>query len=167
MNDPEPRSSARTPNTSAGRAGNGRGRKPTILCEPITPPTGEPEHDDVPDDRRIFRLWIEVRAVSSGELRCLPLAAFRRIPLVRTTGAPPPSEVALVVTDDPHVIEAATFEELVGALRALYPDGAYERRLCFERDHTAERARSQALHRLVDLLAEAAYRAYEDGESTG
>lgn len=119
--------------------------------------------DDRPQDRRIFRYEVEVRDLASGEVRHLPVAAFRRIPLVYTHDDPPPTRVVLRLTDDNEVIEATTFDAIVATLRDRYPDGAYERRFRVQRDHDAERRRDAALSAWIDILVDAACARVLDG----
>lgn len=120
--------------------------------------TSTPDEPTDDTNRSIFRCWIEIRAVDSGEVRTLPLTAYRRIPLVAKTRELPPARTVLSATDGAITDEAATLDELAATLRTRYPDGAYERRLFYERDHAAERKRDAALHGLIELLAEAAVR---------
>lgn len=68
-----------------------------------TSPPDEPIDDA---DRRIFRCWIEIRAVDSTEVRPLPLTAYRRIPLVANTRELPPAHTVLSVTDGAITDEA-------------------------------------------------------------
>lgn len=118
--------------------------------------TSTPDEPTDDTDRRIYRCWIEIRSVESGEVRTLPLTAYRRIPLVAKTRELPPARTVLSVTDGAITDEAASLDELTATLRTRYPDGAYERRLFYERDLDAERTRNAALNGLIELLAELA-----------
>ena len=105
----------------------------------------------------LFRYWVEIRDLSSGTVRQLPLIAVKKIPLIRRgKEEPPPAEECLQVTDGTSRIEAATFDDLTRELRERYPDESYERTLHSERDEEAERRRAAALDALLEILVQAA-----------
>jgi hypothetical protein len=108
-------------------------------------------------DQQILRYWVEIRELTSGSVRTLPLTAMRKISLARgkKNEPPPPSEDVLHLKDGAETLEAKTFDELRAQLRDKYPDTAFERTLHYERDREAEERRERALDGLMTLIAEA------------
>jgi hypothetical protein len=109
-------------------------------------------------NEQIFRYWVEVRVLSTGSVRELPLTASKVVCLKRgKKNEPPlPDREVLKLQDGENSWEAETFEELRTRLRDKYPDAAFERNLHTERDHEAEERRENALNGLVRILAKAA-----------
>lgn len=118
-------------------------------------PTVDGNNKEAPDRTQVFRCWIEVREVSSGWVRTLPLTAATRIHIPRRKSEEQrPSEEILQLKDDAVTLEAKNLDDLARQLRERYPDGDYERTLHSERDHEAERRRKDALDGLIQLIVE-------------
>jgi hypothetical protein len=112
---------------------------------------------DRPESERLYRYWVELRDLSDGSARILPLHAMKIVYLGGKKGSPPkPDEQVLRLEDDTAVIEAKDIDELAARLRRKYPDGTHERVLRCERDYAAEQRKADALRSLIQLLAEAA-----------
>jgi hypothetical protein len=64
--------------------------------------------------QQILRYWVEIRELTSGSVRTLPLTAMRKISLARgkKNEPPPPSEDMLHLKDGAETWEAKTFDEL-------------------------------------------------------
>lgn len=113
----------------------------------------------LPENRRIFRYWVEVREVTDGSVRNLPLTAIAKIHIPRRKKeAQRPTEEILQLKDGSATLEAKSLDDLAAQLRDRYPDGAYERTLHQERDCEAEVRRAEALHQLAKIVAEAVVR---------
>jgi hypothetical protein len=126
--------------------------------------------NEAPDRNQVFRYWIEVREVSSGSVRALPLTAATRIHIPRKrSGKQRPSEEILELKDDAVTLEAKNLDDLARQLRERYPDGDYERTLHSERDHEAERRRKDALGGLSQLIVDSFVRSLnaEDAAALG
>ena len=106
-------------------------------------------------DKKILRYWVEVRDVTSGSVRKLPLTTWRVICLKRGKKYEPllPDKELLRLQDGEETWEADTFEELLTRLRNKYPDAAFERTLHYVRDHEAEERHERALNELISILA--------------
>ena len=93
-------------------------------------------------NEKIFRYWVEVRDLTNGSVRNLPLIAIAKIHIPRSKKeAQRPTEEILQLKDGFSTLEAKTIDELAAELRAKYPDGKYERTLHHERDREAEERR--------------------------
>jgi hypothetical protein len=121
------------------------------------------------NEKQIFRYWVEIRELATGEVRTLPLAAVVKISLAgRKKNEPPiPNEEVLQLKDGAETWEAKTFDELRARLREKYPDAAFERTLHYVRDREAEERRERALNGLMDLLAKAAVDKMIEEETRG
>lgn len=118
-------------------------------------PTADGNDKDAAHRNQVFRCWIEVREVSSGSVRNLPLTAATRIHIPRKKSEEQrPSEEILLLKDDAVTLEATNLDGLARQLRERYPDGDYERTLHSERDHAAERRRKDALDGLIQLIVD-------------
>jgi hypothetical protein len=112
---------------------------------------------ELSDNKKIYRYWVEVRNLSNGSIRNLPLIAIAKIHIPRSKKeAQRPTEEVLQLKDGSGTLEAKTIVELVAQLSATYPDGEYERTLHQERDREAEERRAEAMNQLIRILAEAA-----------
>lgn len=112
---------------------------------------------DPPENKRIYRYWVELRDRRDGSVRVLPLGAIQRIHLAARKGEPQlPDEQVLRLQDGDEFIEAKDIDDLAAQLRAKYPDDMYERFLHRERDVEAERRKAEAMEGLIQLLVEAA-----------
>jgi hypothetical protein len=117
----------------------------------------ESNDDDRPESQRIYRYWVEIRESRDGSARTLPLRVVRLVYLGGKRSDPPkPDEQVLRFQDGATRIEARDIEGLATQLRKIYPDATYQRRLHCERDLEAEQRHQDALHSLIDLLAELA-----------
>ena len=114
-----------------------------------------------PDGRLTFNYWIELRDISNGSVREIPLEAIRRvhIPTRKQVERQPDQEI-LRLKDGAILIEAESLDELKRRLRAVYPDARFERTLRCQRDEAAEANRAAAMDELVKLLARAAVDQY-------
>ncbi len=111
---------------------------------------------DLPESKRIYRYWVELRDRRDASVRELPLNALKRIHLPTKKGAPQlPDELVLQLQDGAEVIEARDIDDLAAQLRARYPDDSHERFLRHERDQEAEKRKAAALDGLVQMLARA------------
>ena len=111
---------------------------------------------DLPESKRVYRYWVELRDRRDGSVRQLPLHALKRIHLATNKGAPRlPDELALQLQDGADVIEAQNLDEFAPQLRQRYPDGTHERYLRRERNRDAEVRKAAALDRLIEFLARA------------
>lgn len=114
---------------------------------------------ELPQNKKIFRYWVEVCELTNGSVRNLPLTAVAKIHIPRgKKEAQRPTEEILQLKDGSTTLEAKSLDDLAAQLRERYPDDAYERTLHQERDREAEARRAQALHQLVKILAEAVVR---------
>lgn len=106
-------------------------------------------------DKKILRYWVEVRDVTSGSVRKLPLTTWRVICLKRGKKYEPllPDRELLRLQDGEETWEASDFDELKVRLRDKYPDVAFERTLHYVRDHEAEERHERALNGLISILA--------------
>jgi hypothetical protein len=112
---------------------------------------------DLPESKRIYRYWVELRDRRDRSVRVLPLGAIQRIHLAGGKGEPQlPDEQVLQLQDGAEFIEANDIDDLAAQLRKRYPDETYERFLRRERDVEAERRKAEAVDGLIRLLAEAA-----------
>jgi hypothetical protein len=107
------------------------------------------------EGERVYHYTVEIRDLRDGTSRILPLNVFALIPL-KPGNVEKPARQLLRLEDGGDVLEAADLDELRVALRAKYPDDAYERRLHVQRDREAEDRRREAISELVELLARAA-----------
>jgi hypothetical protein len=111
------------------------------------------------EDERVFRYWVEVRDLTNGSVRNLPLSAVARIQIPRKKNeAQRPSEEILRLQDGSAILEAISLDDLAAQLRQKYPDSGYERTLHRERDREAEERRAEAMNQLIRILAEAVVR---------
>jgi hypothetical protein len=111
------------------------------------------------EDERVFRYWVEVRDMTNGSVRNLPLSAVARIQIPRKKNeAQRPSEEILRLQDGSAILEAISLDDLAARLRQKYPDSGYERTLHPERDREAEERRAEAMNQLIRILAEAVVR---------
>ena len=109
---------------------------------------------ELPESRRIFRHWVEIRDLRSGSVRQLQLKTMAKIHIPRKKNEPQrPREEFLALQDGAEELEAKNLDDLVGQLRHRYPDGAYERTLHWERD----RQREEAMNRLAEILLPRVY----------
>jgi hypothetical protein len=105
---------------------------------------------------QVLKYWVEVREVSTGVVRTLPLQQFAKIHIPRKKNDEQrPREEVLRLGDGPSTLEASSLEDLAAQLREKYPDSLYERTFHQERDLEAERVRGDALDRLAQLVMEA------------
>jgi hypothetical protein len=112
---------------------------------------------DLPENQPIFRYRIELRDRRDGSMRDLPLQALKKIHLQRKKGASwLPAEVTLQLKDRAQVMETQDIDDLAAQLRRKYPDETFERFLRHERDWEAEKRKSEAMERLIEILAQAA-----------
>jgi len=115
----------------------------------------------LPEDKQIFRYWVEILEVKTGAKRELPLNGVRKIYFPRKKDDPrKPDEDVLQLKDGPETLEARNLDELAAQLCERYPDEAYERRLFEVRDHDAEKRHADAMDGLITILAEAAVESY-------
>ena len=107
-------------------------------------------------DKGIFRYWVEVRELTSGSVRKLPLSAVRLICLKRGEKNEPllPDRELLRVQDQEETMESSDFDELKSRLRDKYPDAAFERTFHYVRDQEAEERHERVLNGLIGILAE-------------
>jgi hypothetical protein len=111
----------------------------------------------VPEDKQIFRCWVEILELQTGSKRELPLTGVRKIHIPRKKSDPGlPDEDVLELEDGEAKIEAKDLDDLAAKLREKYPDEAFERRLFKVRDLDAEKRRADALNGLIDIIAKAA-----------
>ena len=111
---------------------------------------------DLPERKRVYRYWVELRDRRDGSVRELPLNALKRIHLPTKKGAPQlPDELVLQLQDGAEIIEARDIDDLAAQLRARYPDDSHERFLRQERDQEAEKRKVEALNGLIKILAKA------------
>jgi hypothetical protein len=104
---------------------------------------------ELPETKRVFRRWLEIRDLKTGSVRQLPLNAVTKIHIPRKKNEPQrPSEEFLSLVDGAEAREAKNLDDLVGELRQRYPDGTYELTLHRERD----RQREEAMNRLAEIL---------------
>lgn len=91
------------------------------------------------NDEKIYRYWVEIRDITSGSVRQLPLTAWRLVCLKRAKKDEPPlpDREVLKLQDGEETWEAEAFDELRTRLRDKYPDAAFERTLHHVRDHEA------------------------------
>ncbi len=114
---------------------------------------------ELPENKRIFRYWVEVRDLTNGSVRNLPLTAVAKIHIPRSKKeGQRPTEEILQLKDGSATLEAKSLDDLAAQLRERYPDGAYERTLHQERNWEAEVRREEALHQLAKIVAEAVVR---------
>jgi hypothetical protein len=114
---------------------------------------------DLQDSEEIFRYWVEVRDLTNGAVRSLPLSAVARIHIPRKKNEPQrPREESLRLQDGSAILEAISFDDLAAQLREKYQDSGYERTLHRERDREAEERRAEAMNQLIRFLAEAVVR---------
>jgi len=121
---------------------------------------------DDPVDRRVYRYDVELKELSSGTSRRVPLQVLRAIHIPTRKGEveKPPRDI-LRLQDADFLVEADSFEELRSRLRDHYPDERYERRLHVWRDLEAEERRAKALNELAAIVADAALKKLlEEGE---
>jgi hypothetical protein len=112
---------------------------------------------EAPENKRIFRCWVEMRELKTGSVRELPLNSVRKIYIPRKKNDPgKPDEDVLELIDGLESLEAKNLDDLAAQLRQRYPDAAYERRLFTVRDREAEKRRAQAMEGLMQIIAEAA-----------
>jgi hypothetical protein len=112
---------------------------------------------DVPENKQIFRCWIEILELKTGLKRELPLKGIRKVYIPRKKKHPSkPDEELLLLEDGETEIEAKDLNELAAQLRQRYPDTEYERRLFKVRDREAERRYADAMNGLIDIIAKAA-----------
>jgi hypothetical protein len=112
---------------------------------------------DLPESKRIYRFWVELRDLRDGSTRDLPLSAVRRIHLLRKKGEQQqPNQQVLRLQDDSVVLEGRDIDDIAAQLRQRYPDDTHERFLHRERDQEAEQRTEEALNGLIQLLAKAA-----------
>jgi hypothetical protein len=107
------------------------------------------------DASKIFRYCVEIRSLTSGEVRSLPLRGSRLLHLQRRKAIPRRPDVELLrLTDGNDQIRAKNLDDLAAQLRERYPDKAYERSLHSERDREAERRHKEALNGLIELVTQ-------------
>jgi hypothetical protein len=112
---------------------------------------------ELSDNKKIFRYWVEVRDLTNGSARKLPLIAIAKIHIPRSKKETQrPTEEVLQLKDGSATLEAKSIDELAAQLGARYPDGKYERTLHQERDRESEERRAEAMNQLIKILAEAA-----------
>lgn len=112
---------------------------------------------DLPESKRIYRYWVELRDLQDGSIRDLPLTAVKRIHLPRKKGdRQEPDQQVLRLQDDSGVLEGRDIDDIAAQLRQRYPDETHERFLHRERDHESEQRNAEALDGLIELLAKAA-----------
>lgn len=109
-------------------------------------------------DKKILRYWVEVRDLTSGSVRKLPLTSWRVACLKRGKKNEPllPDKELLRLQDGEETWEASDFDELRSRLRDKYPDVAFERTLHYVRDPEGEERRERALNGLISILAKRA-----------
>jgi hypothetical protein len=105
-------------------------------------------------NKEFFRYWVEVRELTSGSVRKLPLTTVRLVCLKRGKKNEPrlPDRDLLRLQDDAETLEVETFDELRSRLRNKYPDATYERTLHYVRDHEAEERYERGMNGLIDIL---------------
>jgi hypothetical protein len=107
------------------------------------------------NDNKILRYWVEIRSLSSGEVRTPPLCGIRLVHIPRRKTDPRrPDEELLQLTDGNDKMRAKNLDDLAAQLRERYPDEGYERSLHSERDREAERRHKEALNGLIELVAQ-------------
>lgn len=112
---------------------------------------------DLPESKRIYRHWVELRDLRDGSTRDLPLTAVKRIHLPRKKGDRlEPDHQLLRLQDNSVVLEGRDIEDIAAQLRHRYPDETHERFLHRERDCKAEQRKAEALDGLIEILAKAA-----------
>lgn len=110
---------------------------------------------ELPEGKRIFRYWVEVRELTSGSARNLPLTTVAKIHIPRNKKEPQkPTEEILQLKDGSATLEAKSLDDLAAQLRDRYADGAYVRTLHQERDFQAEERHSEVINGLIKLIVE-------------
>jgi hypothetical protein len=110
---------------------------------------------ELPENKQIYRHWVEVRELGSGASRSLPLGVLTQIHIPRKKNeTQKPAKEILQLTDGTDILEAPSLDELAAQLRERYPDGQYERTLHAERDREAEKRRLDAMNNLVRHIVE-------------
>lgn len=111
---------------------------------------------DLPESKRIYRYWVELRDLRDGSTRDLPLGAVTWIHLPRRKGdRQEPDQQVLRLQDNSLVLEGKDIEDIAAQLRQRYPDETHERFLHRERDYESEKRKAEALEGLMELLAKA------------
>lgn len=109
---------------------------------------------DLPESKRIYRHWVELRDFRDGSTRDLPLRAVTRIHLPRKKGdRQEPDQQVLQLQDNSVVLEGRDIEDIAAQLRQRYPDETYERLLHRERDCKTEQHKAEAMNGLIEILA--------------
>ena len=112
---------------------------------------------ELPENKKIFRYWVEVRELQSGSVRKLSLHGVAKIPIIRDgIEAQRLREEVLQLKDGSATLEAKSLDDLAAQLRQRYPDEAYQRTLHRVRDGEAEERRAEAMNGLIRILAEEA-----------
>ncbi len=112
---------------------------------------------DLPESKRIYRHWVELRDLRDGSTRNLPLSAVTRIRLPRKKGdRQEPDQHVLQLQDNSVVLEGWDIDEIAAQLRQRHPDETHERLLHRERDCKAEQRKAEAMNTLIEILAKAA-----------
>jgi len=110
-----------------------------------------------PENKPIFRYWVEVLELKTGSMATLPLTQITKIHIPRKKSDPQrPNDEILQLEDGSVKLEAKTLDDLAAQLRQRYSDGEYERRLHRERDREAEERWERGMNGLMRILAEAA-----------
>ncbi len=106
--------------------------------------------------KQVFRYWVEIRELASGQVRTLPLNGVRKICLKRgkKNEPPTPDEDVLELKDGADTWETKNLDELRVRLREKYPDESFERTLHYVRDREAEERRERALDGLMNLIVQ-------------
>lgn len=111
---------------------------------------------DLPERKRIYRHWVELRDLRDGSTRDLPLRAVTRIHLPRRKGdRQEPDQQVLRLQDNSVVLEGRDIEDIAVQLRQQYPDETHERFLHRARDCKAEQRKAEAMNALIEILAKA------------
>jgi hypothetical protein len=128
-----------------------------------------PVEEDVPESERRYQYEVEIKALSTGESRRIPLSVGRAISLKRLKRGEPeePARDVFEVRVGDVVVRGYSFEEFREKLRAQYPDEAFERRLHYQRDREAEDRWRQGIRSLVSLLAESVVKDLMEGDPQG
>jgi len=122
---------------------------------------------ELPEEKQIFRCWVEVLELKTGSKRELRLNGVTKIYIPRKkSDLEIPREEILQLKDGPETLEAKNFDDLAAQLRQRYPDEAYERRLYKVRDCEAEERRREAMNQLIAILAEAAVDSFLKNEKS-
>lgn len=113
---------------------------------------------DLPKSLQSFRYFVEIRDLSDGSVRSLPLRTVIKLRIPRKKELPGPREELLQIEDGAARIEGKSFDELVTQLRAKYPNGLFERTLRRERDFETERAMDDLMRLVAKAAAEKHWR---------